>query len=85
MATQKTLTINGKRFNGRQISALMNNGNMTNGMDYIVTLNGQKYFANYRQIQDSFWAPTCDEDKANAISLMPDNGTFRWSIWLDYA
>lgn len=83
MATQKTLTVRGERFTARKIDALMSTDNMTNGDDYIVVLNGDKYFANYRQIQDVYFAPVCDRDDANAIALMPDNGTYRWSIWLD--
>lgn len=83
MALQKTLTIRGKRFTARHIVALMSNARMTPGDDYIITLNGDGYFANYRQIQDGHFAPVCDRKDANAISLMPDDGFFRWSIWLD--
>lgn len=85
MSTQKTLTVNGKRFTARQISRLMTSDNMTNGDDYIVHLNGIKYFANYRQIQDPPYAPTCQKADANAIALCPDNGSYKWSIWLEYA
>lgn len=84
MATQKTLTVNGERFTARKIDALMDTSNMTNGDDYIVTLNGERYFANYRQIQDIHFAPVCDRDAANAISLMPGNGMFQWSIWVEF-
>lgn len=57
---------------------------MTNGDDYIVVLNGDKHFANYRQIQEHPFAPTCERSEANAIALMPDDGMFRWSIWLEF-
>lgn len=80
---QKTLTIRGKRFTPRHIDSLMTTANMTPGDDYIITVNGDRYFANYRQIQDGHFAPVCDRKDANAISLMPDDGSFRWSIWLD--
>lgn len=81
---QHTLTVDGKRYTGRQIAKLFDRNNMTNGDDYIVTLNGSRYCANYRQIQDPPYAPTCSASDANAIALMPDNGFYRWSIWLDY-
>lgn len=81
---QKTLTIQGKRFSGQSIDRLMDTAEMTNGEDYIVTLNGHKHFANYRQIQDGHFAPTCDRGEANAIALMPDDGFFKWSIWLEF-
>lgn len=81
--TQKTLTIRGERFTARHIDLLMSDAYMTPGDDYIIALNGDRYFANYRQIQDSHSAPVCDRHNANAISLMPDDGSFRWSIWLD--
>ena len=79
---QKTLTVNGKKFTARQIAKLFNPANMTRGDDYIIHLNGEKYFANYRQIQDSYFAPTCDADRANAIALMPE-GVYLWTIWME--
>lgn len=79
---QQTLTVNGKRYTGKQVSKLLDKHNMTNGDDYIVTLGGEKYYANYRQVQDQFFAPTCNPRDANAIALMPDDGSFKWSIWL---
>jgi len=82
MATQQTLTVNGKRYTGKQVAKLLDKNNMTNGEDYIVNLNGEKYFANYREIQDAHFAPVCNAGRANAISLMPDNGTYTWSVWL---
>ena len=81
---QQTITINGKRYTAHQISKLMSQDNMTRGDDYIIMLNGRKYFANYRQIQDANYAPTCDKARANAIALMFDDGLFHWDIWLDY-
>ena len=83
MATQKTLTVNGKRYTGKQIAAMMSDDNMTNGDDYIVVLNGEKFYANYRQIQEPPFAPTCSRGRANAIALMRDDGSFSWSIWID--
>jgi hypothetical protein len=60
--------------------------NMTKGDDYIVTIDGLQFLANYRQIQDSFFAPVCDHLDANAIALMPQNSKFGYSdnydIWL---
>lgn len=82
MATQQTLTVNGKRYTGKQIAKLFDKNNMTNGDDYIINLNGEKFFANYRQIQDAYFAPTCSAGNANAIALMPDDGMFKFSIWL---
>jgi hypothetical protein len=78
---QKTLTVNGKRYTGKQISKMFNINEMTNGDDYIVYLGGYRFYANYRKAEDYF-APTCDADEANAIALMPDNGSYRWSTWL---
>jgi hypothetical protein len=78
---QKTLTVNGKRFNGKQIEKLMTNDNMTVGGDYIVMLNNKKYFANFRQMQDNSYAPVCDKSAANVIALMPGN-TYYWDIWV---
>ena len=68
MATQKTLTISGKTFTGKQIAAKFDKSSMTNGGDYIVNLNGEHYTANYRQMQDYF-APVCSAANANAIKL----------------
>lgn len=79
---QQTLTVKGMRYSGKRIAKLLDPKVMTIGGDYIIDLNGCRYYANYRQIQDSYYAPVCDEDKANAISLMEDNGTYTWSIWL---
>lgn len=79
---QKTLTVNGKRFAAKQIVSLFDKKVMTNGGDYIIILNGRRYFANYRKIQDNFFAPVCEKIEANAISLMPDNGFFTWDIWM---
>ncbi len=81
---QKTITVAGHRYTARQIDRMMTDDNMTVGMDYIITLGDAQYFANYRQIQDPPYAPTCSRDRANAITLMPDNGSYRWSIWLAF-
>jgi hypothetical protein len=85
---QKTITVKGKRYTGKQVAALFSENEMTNGEDYIVTLNGEKFFANYRQVQDAYFAPTCNESDANAIALMPNNSVFgysySWDIWLEY-
>ena len=83
--TQKTVTISGKRFTAKKIDRMMDENNMTNGGDYIITLNGELFYANYRQIQDEPFAPTCSRRDANAIALMQDEGGYyRWSIWLDF-
>lgn len=79
---QKTITVNGHRYTGRKIAWLFDSSKMTNGDDYIVTLGGNRYFANYRQIQDQYYAPVCDAANANAISLCKDDGSFEWSVWL---
>lgn len=79
---QKTLTVNGKKFTARQISKLFDPAEMTNGADYIVNINGDKYFANYRQMQDPPFAPTCSADQADAIALMPES-VYRWTIWME--
>lgn len=81
---QHTLTIRGKRFTSSSIDRLMDQDAMTNGSDYIVTLNGDRYFANYRQIQDAIFSPVCDRNGSDAIALAPDNGTYHYSIWLDF-
>lgn len=80
--TQKTLTVNGKRFSGKQIAALMNENQVTNGGDYIVNLNGEKFFANFRQRQDDFFAPVCDRSQADSIAMMLDNGTYHYDTWI---
>ena len=76
---QKTLTVNGKRYAGKQIASQFRSDNMTNGDDYIVDLNGDRYYANYRQIQDDFWAPVCSAEIANAIKISRGpNGPDYW-------
>ena len=82
MKNQKTITVRGKVYSGRQIAKMMSDSQMTTGGDYIISLNGRRYFANYRQEQDQFFAPVCGAECATAISLMPDDGMFLWSIWL---
>lgn len=79
---QKTLTVNGKKFTAKQIAKLFDPANMTNGNDYIININGDKYFANYREMQDPPFALTCDADRANAIALMPE-GEYHWTIWME--
>lgn len=79
---QKTLTVNGKTYTAKHIARLFDPANMTNGGDYIIDLGGSKFFANYRQIQDQYFAPVCHRSHANAIALMPDNGYFKFSVWM---
>ena len=81
---QTTLTINGKRYNGKQIAKLFDKNNMTNGGDYIIYLNGQKFFANYRNTSEQYYAPTCSRANATAIALMPDDGMFKFSKWVTF-
>lgn len=71
-----------KKMTGKQIAKLFDKNKMTNGGDYMITINGARYCANYRQMQDNYWAPVCDRQNANAIALMPDDGLFTYSIWL---
>ena len=71
-----------KKMTGKQIAKLFDKDKMTNGGDYMITINGARYCANYRQMQDNYWAPVCDRQNANAIALMPDDGLFTYSIWL---
>jgi len=78
---KKTLTVNGKKYTGKQIAALFDKKNMTNGDDYIVSLSGHTFIANYRQVQDIFFAPVCEANEANAIALMPEN-SYCWEHWL---
>jgi hypothetical protein len=66
---QKTLTINKRRYTGKQVAAMFDKDNMTNGGDYIVTIGGLKFVANYRQIQDQYFAPVCNAKNANAIQM----------------
>lgn len=79
---QKSLTVQGKRYSGQQITDQFDEKNMTNGGDYIINLNGQRYFANYRQVQDAQFAPVCSAGNANAVALMPDDGSYQWSTWV---
>ena len=79
---QKTITVRGKTYTGKQVAQKFDQANMTNGEDYIVDINGDKYFANYRQIQDDYFAPVCSKCNANAIALCPDNGSYSFDIWL---
>lgn len=79
---QKTLTVNGQRYSGKQIASKFDDNNMTKGDDYIVELGGERFYGNYRQIQDDYFAPVCDPDDANAIALVPDDGSYRYSKWL---
>jgi hypothetical protein len=77
---QKTLTTRGKRYTAKQIVKLPKTE--TNGGDFAVRLNGKRFYWNYREIQDEFFAPVCSPDRANAIALMPDDGFGEWSVWL---
>ena len=80
---QKTLTIDSKRYTAKQINAYMLEDRMTTGGDYIIRLHGRVYYANYRMVQqDDLWAPVCNRPDANAIALMPNDGSYKWSIWL---
>ena len=79
---QKTLTIRGKRYTAKQIAKLMTDDTMINECDHVIRLNGNKYFATFRNRRDD-WAPVCKKEDANAIALMPDDGCFRYSIWLE--
>jgi hypothetical protein len=66
---QKTYTVNKVRFTGKQIFNLMKDAPESNGVHYIITLNGKKYGALYRQEQDYPFAPACSREKATAITL----------------
>ena len=77
---QKTLTIRGKRYTAKQIVKLPYKE--TNGGDYITNLNHEIFYWNYRQVQDNFFAPVCNPGEANAIALMPNDCTYKYSIWL---
>ena len=83
---QKTLTINGKRYTGKRIAKMFDYSNKTNGEDYIIDIEGLRFFGNYRQVQDGYFAPVCDKGVANAISLCPHNIQFGYpygyTIWL---
>lgn len=83
---QKTLTVNGKRYTGKRIAKLFDSDQMTKGNDYIIHIDGLKFYANYRQLQDPPFAPVCNKSDANAIALMPENSqfgyTWSWDIWL---
>ena len=83
---QKTITINGKRYTGKQIAKILNKDNMTVGGDYIVDIDGLRFFGNYRQVQDDYFAPVCSKGNADAIALMPHNSHFGYNysydIWL---
>ena len=78
---QKTLTVNGKRFTGKQIAKEFNATQMTHGEDYIIFLNGQKFFGNYRK-HDGYYLPVCDVSESDCIALMSDNGTYTWDKWI---
>jgi len=76
---QKTLTVRGKRFTGKVIAKKFDIQEMTNGGDYIIVLEGQKFFGQYREIQDDYFAPVCSKHKANAICVCPDYSyTYIW-------
>lgn len=77
---QKTLTVNGKIFTAKDITLLQKD--ITVGGDYMTKINNELYFWNYRQIQDAFFAPVCSPDNANAIALMPNNGSYIYSVWM---
>jgi hypothetical protein len=80
---QKTLTVRGKRFTGQQVARRMTSDKLVaNGCDHRIDLNGNIFFATYREVQDDFYAPVCDPSRATAIALCPDNGLYKYSIWL---
>lgn len=67
---QKTITITGKKFSGKQISRLMDSAPTTaDGYTYLIDLNGMPFAAQYRQEQDYPFAPVCSKDNATAIKL----------------
>lgn len=68
---QKTITINGRQYNGRKIASLINRDDVTNGGDYIVNIGGVECLVNLRQVQDQYYAPVVDSlAKANAIEVL---------------
>ena len=79
---QKTLTVAGKRFTKSMIIREMAKEIKTLGDDYIIWLNGHRFYANYREKQDEFFAPVCSKNRHNCLALMEDDGTFTWSIWI---
>lgn len=66
---QKTLTVNGKRYTGKQISKMLHDGNKVNEADYRISLNGFVYFATYREVQCSYFAPVSSKTNATPTQL----------------
>lgn len=80
---QKTFTVDGKKFTGKQIAKLFDENEMTVGEDYIFYLNGVMFFGNYRHDDgDDFFAPVCNKEEANCIRIEPENNYLRKSIWI---
>jgi hypothetical protein len=85
MHMQKSLTVKGKSYTAQQITSLMHDDHMTNGGDYIVDLNGEKFFANYRHDEgDGYWAPVCTPERANSLKLEAERIVIRnaRTFWL---
>jgi hypothetical protein len=80
---QKTITIGGHKYNGKQIAKMFNKDNITNGEDYIVDVGGVRMYGNYRQEQDTYYAPVCDRRSATCIALyVPEWGHSYYDLWL---
>lgn len=80
---QKTITVNGKRFTGNQIARLLDENNKNSWGDYIVYLNGVKYFVNFRNVKPGeYFAPVCSKENANVVSVSPENEDDYARAWL---
>lgn len=77
MNKQKTFTTAGHKYTGKQLSKLMQDAPMTNGGAYILDIHGVTYYAEYRQIQDGYFAPVCDKSEANVVTLAQE-GPFQY-------
>lgn len=64
----KTMTVNGKRFTGKAIDKRMNPDNMTCWGEYIILLNGKKFYAHYRR-EEGVYMPVSKREDAEMIFL----------------
>lgn len=78
---QKTLTVKGERFTGKQIAKLFTIENETDydHYNFNITLNGKKFIGNYRCVE-GIYAPVCSKEFANAVALL-DFESYKY-IWM---
>ena len=55
--SQKTISINSKKFTAKEIEKQLTENNETEGGEYLVRINGQQYIADYYYNTDAYYIP----------------------------